>query len=132
MAVNNQPHTVLVTPNLVQIMVGVADNFITNIHIGRQFNNVRFSPNIFTPYPGIPIWPQLRELGVVEPRTLQPDVEQNELRTARLDRRQRFVGIARQPRAMALVGQDARNELANVVFVVDDQDIGRHQFINAR
>ena len=29
------------------------------------------SPNIFTPYPGIPIWPQLRELGVVEPTTLQ-------------------------------------------------------------
>ena len=27
-----------------------------------------FSPNIFTPYPGIPIWPQLRELGVQEPQ----------------------------------------------------------------
>jgi anaerobic magnesium-protoporphyrin IX monomethyl ester cyclase len=39
--------------------------------IGRQFNNVRFSPNIFTPYPGIPIWPQLRELGVIEPQTLE-------------------------------------------------------------
>ena len=36
--------------------------------IGRQFRNVRFSPNIFTPYPGIPIWPQLRELGVHEPK----------------------------------------------------------------
>ncbi len=31
--------------------------------IGRRFWNVSFSPNIFTPYPGIPIWPQLRELG---------------------------------------------------------------------
>jgi radical SAM superfamily enzyme YgiQ (UPF0313 family) len=38
--------------------------------IGRRFWNVSFSPNIFTPYPGIPIWPRLRELGVREPQTL--------------------------------------------------------------
>jgi len=45
--------------------------FRTMSDIGRQFSNVRFSPNIFTPYPGIPIWPQLRELGVTEPQTLE-------------------------------------------------------------
>ena len=39
--------------------------------IGRQFTNVNFSPNVFTPYPGIPIWPQLRELGVREPKSLK-------------------------------------------------------------
>lgn len=39
--------------------------------IARQFWNVSFSPNVFTPYPGIPIWPQLRELGVREPQSLQ-------------------------------------------------------------
>ena len=39
--------------------------------IARQFWNVSFSPNIFTPYPGIPIWPQLRELGVREPQSLR-------------------------------------------------------------
>lgn len=37
-AVNDHPHTVLVTPDLVQIMVGAAGNFLTNIHIGRSFN----------------------------------------------------------------------------------------------
>lgn len=47
------------------------ETFRTMSDIGRQFANVRFSPNIFTPYPGIPIWPQLRELGVVEPQTLE-------------------------------------------------------------
>ena len=47
------------------------ETFRTMSDIGRQFANVRFSPNIFTPYPGIPIWPQLRELGVVEPKTLE-------------------------------------------------------------
>jgi hypothetical protein len=36
--VTNQPHTILVTPSLVQIMAGDADNFITNIHIGRDFD----------------------------------------------------------------------------------------------
>src|SRR6202012_2069838 len=48
-----------------------AITFRTMSEIGRQFSNVRFSPNIFTPYPGIPIWPQLRELGVDEPKTLK-------------------------------------------------------------
>jgi len=42
----------------------------TMSEIAREFWNVSFSPNIFTPYPGIPIWLQLRELGVHEPATL--------------------------------------------------------------
>jgi len=36
--VTNQPHSIIVTPSLVQIVAGDADNFITNIHIGRKFN----------------------------------------------------------------------------------------------
>ena len=39
--------------------------------IARRHANVSFSPNIFTPYPGIPIWPQLKELGVAEPQSLE-------------------------------------------------------------
>jgi hypothetical protein len=31
-------HQVMVTPGLVQILTGVARNFITNIHVGREFN----------------------------------------------------------------------------------------------
>jgi radical SAM superfamily enzyme YgiQ (UPF0313 family) len=44
--------------------------FKTMSNIAHQYPGVRFSPNIFTPYPGIPIWPQLRQLGVEEPLTL--------------------------------------------------------------
>jgi hypothetical protein len=33
-----QPHTVLVTPSLVEIMAGEAQNFLTQVHIGRSFN----------------------------------------------------------------------------------------------
>ncbi len=39
--------------------------------IARRHANVSFSPNIFTPYPGIPIWPQLKEMGVREPLSLE-------------------------------------------------------------
>ena len=38
--------------------------------IAAEYPNVSFSPNIFTPYPGIPIWPQLKEMGVREPQSL--------------------------------------------------------------
>ena len=39
--------------------------------IARKYSNVSFSPNIFTPYPGIPIWPELRLKGVHEPQSLE-------------------------------------------------------------
>ncbi|MGH9402044.1 MAG: B12-binding domain-containing radical SAM protein [Terriglobia bacterium] len=39
--------------------------------IARRHSNVSFSPNIFTPYPGIPIWPQLRQMGLREPQALE-------------------------------------------------------------
>jgi len=37
-AVTNQPHSVVVIPSLVQFIAGDADNFITDVHIGRTFN----------------------------------------------------------------------------------------------
>lgn len=39
--------------------------------ISRHFTNVSFSPNIFTPYPGIAVWDKLRELGLREPQSLE-------------------------------------------------------------
>jgi anaerobic magnesium-protoporphyrin IX monomethyl ester cyclase len=39
--------------------------------IAREYSNVSFSPNIFTPYPGIPIWPQLKEMGMREPQSFE-------------------------------------------------------------
>ncbi|HWR14685.1 MAG TPA: radical SAM protein [Terriglobales bacterium] len=47
------------------------ETFRTMSDIAGHFWNVSFSPNIFTPYPGIPIWPELRELGVHEPQSLR-------------------------------------------------------------
>ena len=39
--------------------------------IADKFENVSFSPNIFTPYPGIPVWPQLRKMGLRDPESLK-------------------------------------------------------------
>jgi hypothetical protein len=36
--VTNQPHRIIITPSLVQIMAGDADNFVTHVHVGRSFN----------------------------------------------------------------------------------------------
>ena len=44
--VTNQPHTVLVTPELVQIMAGDADNFVTNVHVGRSFDFSGATPRL--------------------------------------------------------------------------------------
>ena len=38
--------------------------------IASRYDNVTFSPNVFVPYPGIPIWPELKERGLAEPATL--------------------------------------------------------------
>ena len=47
-----------------------AETFRVMGEIADRFDNVSFSPNLFTPYPGIPIWPQLRDLGMREPDSL--------------------------------------------------------------
>lgn len=51
--VTNQPHTVLVTPTLVQFMAGDADNFVTNVHIGRTFKMDGAAPRLG---PDAPQW----------------------------------------------------------------------------
>jgi radical SAM superfamily enzyme YgiQ (UPF0313 family) len=38
--------------------------------IATRFDNVSFSPNVFVPYPGIPIWKELQDRGLAEPASL--------------------------------------------------------------
>ena len=49
------------------------------------------------------------------------------MRPARVDRRHRLIRIARHARAMTLILQDAGDELADVLFVVDDENVSNHQ-----
>jgi len=38
--------------------------------IGSRFRDVTFSPNMFTPYPGLPVWPELKKRGLREPDSM--------------------------------------------------------------
>ncbi len=68
----------------------------------------------------------VEQLQAVELGTLQPDVEEDEVRPARDDCRERLVAVARGERVVALVFQDSGDQVADVGFIVDDQDIGWH------
>jgi hypothetical protein len=70
----------------------------------------------------------LQQLQPIEPRALQPDVEKDEMRAARLDGGKRLIGVLRRARAMALVGQNARDNVADIGFVINYKNIGCHLF----
>ncbi len=68
----------------------------------------------------------VEERQSVEAAALEPNVEQHEMRPARLDRRDRLVRVLRGADGVAFVLEDAPYELPNVGFVVNDEDICRH------
>ena len=42
--VTNQLHSIIVTPSVVQFLAGDADNFVTNVHVGREFMTAGAAP----------------------------------------------------------------------------------------
>ena len=66
------------------------------------------------------------QLQAVEAAALQPDIEKDEIGTARRDRAERGIAVMRDAGRIALVLQDARDEFADVGFVVNDENIGCH------
>ena len=70
---------------------------------------------------------EIEHLEAVEPASLQPDVQEDEVRTPRLDGGQGLVGRSGRARAVAFVLQDAGHEFANVDFVVDDENVSAHR-----
>ena len=79
---------------------------------------------------GIPLLEAIKQLKTVEPAAFQPNVEENEIGPARNDSGQRFVAVARCARTVSLVLQDARYQLADIRFDVNDQDVGCHGIRN--
>src|SRR6266496_5881298 len=76
-----------------------------------------------------------QEIETVELRILQPDIENDERGTPVGERRQRRIAVAREPRLIAFILENPRNELPDVGFVIDDENIGCHNttlFIPAR
>src|SRR5262249_56580090 len=69
---------------------------------------------------------RVQQLQPVETAALQPDVEKDQVRPARLDRRHGVVAVAGGAGVVAFVLKDAGDQLADIGFVVDNEDIGRH------
>ena len=69
---------------------------------------------------------QPQDLDPVELAALQPDVEDDQGRLPGVDRRQRLGAVRRLARGVALVLEHARDQHADVGFVVDDQNVMRH------
>ena len=68
----------------------------------------------------------IEHLQSVARRSVQPDIQQDEARPARVHHGKRRFAIAGGAAFVALVAQNARNQVANVAFVVDDQNIECH------
>jgi hypothetical protein len=68
----------------------------------------------------------VEQLQAVEPRALQPDVEEHQARHA-ASIAASALSVVRGARAVALVAQDAGDEFADVGLVVDDEDVRRHE-----
>src|SRR5262249_57696997 len=62
------PQQVIVTPQLVQITAGVADNFVTNIYVGREFRMDGAVPRLG---PRVPPW-YGEPIGFLDPRAPLP------------------------------------------------------------
>ena len=75
---------------------------------------------------GVTLADHIEQLEAVEPAALEPDVENDKARTARLDCSERPVAVAGTARVVAFVVQDARYQFADIVFIIDYQNIRRH------
>ncbi len=65
----------------------------------------------------------IEQCKAVKPAALQPDIEENQARAALRNRIEALVARCRLARAMPLIFENARNEFADVAFVVDDENI---------
>src|SRR3546814_15238332 len=57
---------------------------------------------------------------------LEPDVEQDQRRAPRRDRLERGIAVRRVARLIALVLEHASHEFADIEFVIDAENVERH------
>src|ERR1700716_837087 len=77
-------------------------------------------------YVGVVLLDLLQQLQAIELAALQPDVEKHQMRAAVGDFRQRRIAVARGSGRKTLVVQNARNQVANIGFVIDNQNVIGH------
>jgi hypothetical protein len=74
----------------------------------------------------------VEHLEPVEPAALQPDVENDERGAPLLDGRKGLLAVLGDARPMTFVFEDAGDQIANVGFVVDDENVRRHESAPSR
>ena len=75
---------------------------------------------------------RVEQLQAVKPAALQPDVEIDQAWSPAGDMGKRIVAVTRRARDVAFVLQDAGNQLPDVRFVVDYENVighGAHAFV---
>ena len=75
---------------------------------------------------GIVLLDLLEQLQAVELGALQPDVEEHQMRTAAGDLGQRRIAVARGAGAKSLVLENTGHEIADIGFVIDNQNVTGH------
>src|SRR5258707_2662705 len=68
----------------------------------------------------------LEQLQPIELAALQPDVEKHQMRAAIGNFRQRRIAVARGPGGKTLVVKNARDQITNIGFVIDNQNVICH------
>jgi hypothetical protein len=68
----------------------------------------------------------LQNLQTIETRSLQPDIEKDEVGTPRLDLLQRFIRMAGGAGSETLVFKNTGNEFTDIGLVVNNQNISAH------
>ncbi len=71
----------------------------------------------------------IQKLQPVEPRALQPDVEEDQARTPPGNFLERRIGIVGLSGLVALVFEDTRDQVADVFLVVNDQNVQSHMLV---
>jgi hypothetical protein len=75
---------------------------------------------------GVVLLDDFQQLQAVELAALHPDIEKHHARPPVGDLGDRTVAVARGARAESLILQDARDQVAYVGLIIDDQDIVGH------
>ena len=118
-AVGNQNQAVSLKWLLDEVVCAVLDGgdrrldvTVTRDHHDRKF--------------GVLLLHAVEQLQTIKLAALQPDVQEDQVRSTGCDRRQGIIAVAGGTRSVALVLEDAGNQIADIGLVIDYQDFVGH------
>ena len=110
---------------LLDIVVGTAPdsgNSRFHIAVARDHNDRHI---------GVLALEHVQQLQPVQPRSLHPDIQENQTGPPTRDFVEAAVRVMGLARLIAFILQDAGDQFANIVFVIDDEDVECHYLCTA-